>query len=731
MLQHGEQVITALFRPESVQRNSRNEINAFYMALCNDDDKWAANAAKGLVGSAAAAAEGFVVELLDEFYSMYTNQVYAPSPQEIAQRATFIDALFARVATVDQEAAGSVMGVYPNCAAPSVAQADVGKIFKPSGWEAIKCLLAKTQVAVFNPVAFYKGNRCTIWKFVISAGISAVNTAIWLLIASNPLSLTGAVVLRATLSTGFIGRAFYKYIMELGKKHMFKSGRVLTAAAGKATEEVYAKNGKYLRGFIAGRLQDMSSTIVHILINVGWHVGQPAEASVLTDPTWTDCLIDYFKFAIMTILGIINTLLGDPTTFLTMYIKSVLLQAVGCSTSTSSFSFNKIRSQCLPFNSNKASNGGAKQAYEDQLDKFSEQVAKAAATGECAPPTPGADFGADDCATADGTTPPTTQAKDGAEGCAPGSAVTVQGFAATPIVFKPAPTPNTNEPSNDEPSDDVYGGVYGGAGAGAAVVEYRAGGSLTLKQVEGGTFVIASKGQVLYEIRKNALPFGTFTWKRTLPPSSNDVGGGKRRGRRRLLFLGGGDDDDDDNDPGTYNNDGDDGGGFGGDDYGDDYGDDTPPTPTRPPPTRPPTRPPLTRPPLTTKATPAPQADDDDGYDGDYVGGDGAGLDNDYSQPQTTQTPTKPAQSCSGTCIDANSRVCVGGNALTGLCRASQFQDIRCCRSGVSEPKATPAPQDDDDGDDGDDADDWNLDDDGKCCYAFGGLAYIIYTLAE
>ena len=42
-----------------------------------DDAKWAQAAARGLPSGAAAAAEGFVRELLEEFYSMYRDASFA------------------------------------------------------------------------------------------------------------------------------------------------------------------------------------------------------------------------------------------------------------------------------------------------------------------------------------------------------------------------------------------------------------------------------------------------------------------------------------------------------------------------------------------------------------------------------------------------------------------------------------------------------------------------------
>ena len=86
-------------------------------------------------------------------------------------------------------------------------------MFKPKGWEAVKCLAVRAKVAVLNPIDFYRGHRCQVWKAVIGTSLEAVNTAITLALLSNPGTGLITVVLRGStgLGLGSVARMVVKY----------------------------------------------------------------------------------------------------------------------------------------------------------------------------------------------------------------------------------------------------------------------------------------------------------------------------------------------------------------------------------------------------------------------------------------------------------------------------------------------------------------------------------------
>ena len=82
--------------------------------------------------------------------------------------------------------------------------------YKPRGWEAVKCVAIRANVAIFNPKAFYKGNRCAVWKVVLDVGMEAVHIAFWMVIASNPVTAGGAIALSTALGPGVMGKILFR-----------------------------------------------------------------------------------------------------------------------------------------------------------------------------------------------------------------------------------------------------------------------------------------------------------------------------------------------------------------------------------------------------------------------------------------------------------------------------------------------------------------------------------------
>lgn len=384
-------LLTALFRASANHRDASGNIDMFYAAHCMEDYKRIYQADWDFHGTTGAAARSkstaFIVELLNYFNIRWVASTAASDVTEswrdtegwTVHRA-FIVNLFRRAAPFRPSDGGKRVGFYPVCSPPLLLANDIQTIFKPTGWEAVKCVAIKTTVALFNPIDFYRGNKCLVWKTVIATGIEAVNAAIWIALLSNPGTGIATIVLRGSgqLATGNVFRLLVKYIWVMVQQK-----------ASKNLQKVLRMD--LVANAISGTMLKVAPTIVWLLVNFGFNVGQK-EHSVLADPMWIDCLTDYIKFALVALVNVLLTFAGDPLTIVLQFIKIILFKAVGCQPDTSVWSFGTVRHMCSPWNKAKYDHSSASKDYDRELRKLSQALYTSYKAGDAAPEAPGFDF---------------------------------------------------------------------------------------------------------------------------------------------------------------------------------------------------------------------------------------------------------------------------------------------------------------------------------------------------
>ena len=115
----------------------------------------------------------------------------------------WLESIFLPAANLHPGMLDKRVGLFPTCA-PDYLQMDemsLSAAFKPRGWEAAKCALARARTAITFPVHVTRGYRCEVWRTVIVTGLEAFNIALSITLFANPAVGVALITVMKTMST--------------------------------------------------------------------------------------------------------------------------------------------------------------------------------------------------------------------------------------------------------------------------------------------------------------------------------------------------------------------------------------------------------------------------------------------------------------------------------------------------------------------------------------------------
>ena len=378
-------MMTSLRRKSHVARDSRGYLVDMYAANCMDDAaREQAIVSDFAAGSGDRAGALKAVKILINYFSVYEQNLHwstTPAdtypPRQKAKDKAWLTDVFSELANIDPTQMDKRVGYFPNCAPQNLLMKEMSlrNVFKPKGWEAVKCLVAQAGIALRFPLQVYRGHRCEIWRSVIGLGLEAVSIAVSITLFANPAVGVALITVMKTMNHAGAGKLLVSWMWRSVKRRVVALGMKIMRMDTIAT---------YLGTIFA----DMAPKITHLLVKHGWNVGQGKE-SILDDPMWIECLNDYVKFMLVTLINVLLTFIGDPTTLIKEFLKVVLFKAVGCAPEVSVWSFGTIRHQCSPWNKDKfTAEHSATKDFDTELRKLSQTLYTEYKNDAPAPPYP-------------------------------------------------------------------------------------------------------------------------------------------------------------------------------------------------------------------------------------------------------------------------------------------------------------------------------------------------------